>query len=217
MTSLLDIGPLTEEVEVRGVKLEVQGLTAGHIFQLFAEFPDMRKLLDSKQGNAQEVMLTLAPDLIAKIIAMAVGKPRQQGGRGEGQDDGSRRSDDDPRGGAAAVVPRRHRPFRGSGDRAHDVASTGLPAKGSSPHSIELDDQVACAIQRLIANGHTRRDAWACTPRQLIAWCESDRAGADARDGAGVHQHAQCRHQGRGGSRLSSRAAIAGRYGAGIK
>jgi hypothetical protein len=78
MTSLLDIGPLTEEVEVRGVKLEVQGLTAGHLFQLFAEFPDMRKLLDKKQGSPQQVMLSLAPELIAKVIAMALGKPRDK-------------------------------------------------------------------------------------------------------------------------------------------
>lgn len=74
MISLLDIGPLTEEVEVRGVKLNVQGLTAGHIFQLFAEFPDMRKMIDTKQGNPQQVMLSLAPELLGKIIAMALGE-----------------------------------------------------------------------------------------------------------------------------------------------
>jgi hypothetical protein len=78
MTSLLDIGPLTEEVEVRGVKLEVQGLTAGHLFQLAAEFPDMRKLITTKQGSVQDVFLSLAPELIAKVIAMALGKPRDQ-------------------------------------------------------------------------------------------------------------------------------------------
>jgi hypothetical protein len=75
MTSLLDIGPLTEEVEIRGVTLVVQGLTAGHLFQLFAEYPDMRKLLDGKPDSSpQEIMLALAPDLIAKIIAMATGQ-----------------------------------------------------------------------------------------------------------------------------------------------
>jgi len=78
MTSLLDIGPLTEEVEIRGTKLTIQGLTAGHLFQLFSEFPDMRKLLDAKSGNPQEVLLSLAPDLIAKIIAMATGSPHDK-------------------------------------------------------------------------------------------------------------------------------------------
>jgi hypothetical protein len=78
MASLLDIGPLTEEVEVRGVKLQVQGLTAGHLFQLIAEFPEMRKMVGNKEGSPQEVFLSLAPELIAKIIAMALGKPRDQ-------------------------------------------------------------------------------------------------------------------------------------------
>jgi len=75
MASLLDIGPLTEDVEIRGTKLTVQGLTAGHLFQLFAEFPEMRKLLQMGEGSPQEVMLQLAPDLIAKIIAIATGTP----------------------------------------------------------------------------------------------------------------------------------------------
>lgn len=73
MTSLLDIGPLTEEVEIRGTKLDIQGLTAGHLFQLFAEFPDMRKLLESGEGDPQTTLLNLAPDLIARIIAIATG------------------------------------------------------------------------------------------------------------------------------------------------
>lgn len=76
MTSLLDIGPLTEEVEIRGTKLSIQGLTAGHLFQLFSEFPDMRKLLEAGDDSSpQAIMLNLAPDLIARIIAIATGSP----------------------------------------------------------------------------------------------------------------------------------------------
>lgn len=78
MTSLLDIGDLTEEVEVRGVKLTVQGLTAGHLFQLFSEFPDMRKMMEGKKGDATQIMLGLAPELIAKVIAMALGHPHDK-------------------------------------------------------------------------------------------------------------------------------------------
>lgn len=71
MTSLLDIGPLTEDVEIRGITVTVQGLTAGHLVQLFNEFPDMRKLLD---GTSEQVdLLALAPDVIARIIAIATG------------------------------------------------------------------------------------------------------------------------------------------------
>lgn len=72
MSSLLDLGPLTEEVEIRGVKLTVQGLTASHLFRLFAQFPDMQKALE-QMGNAGSVMLEIAPDLVAKVIAIATG------------------------------------------------------------------------------------------------------------------------------------------------
>jgi hypothetical protein len=75
MASLLDIGPLTEEVEIRGTKVTVQGLSAGHLFQLFNDFPDMRKLLDKGQGDPKEIFMSLAPELIAKIIAMVTGTP----------------------------------------------------------------------------------------------------------------------------------------------
>lgn len=77
MASLLDIGPLTEEVEIRGTMVTVQGLTAGHLFKLFAEFPDMRKLFDSDEGGAMG-MLDLAPDLFAKIIAIVTGSPNSK-------------------------------------------------------------------------------------------------------------------------------------------
>jgi hypothetical protein len=76
MVSLLDIGPLTEEVEIRGTKITVQGLTAGHIFQLFSEYPDMRKMFETgTDASPQSVMLQLAPDLIARIISIATGSP----------------------------------------------------------------------------------------------------------------------------------------------
>jgi hypothetical protein len=77
MSSLLDIGPLTDQVEIRGNKITVQGLSAGHLFQLFNDFPEMRKMFDSK-GDAKEVFLSLAPELIAKVIAMATGKPHDK-------------------------------------------------------------------------------------------------------------------------------------------
>ena len=72
MASLLDLGPLTEEVEIRGVKLTIQGLTAVHLFKLFAEFPNMGQAI-SQIGNQGAKMLELAPDLIAKVIATATG------------------------------------------------------------------------------------------------------------------------------------------------
>jgi hypothetical protein len=74
MNSLLDLGPLTEEVDIRGVKLTVRGLTAASLFKLFSEFPDMQPAL-AQMGTSNSAMLELAPDLFAKIIAIATGSP----------------------------------------------------------------------------------------------------------------------------------------------
>ena len=74
MSSLLDLGPLVEEVEIRGVKLTVRGLTAASLFKLFSEFPNMQEAL-AQMGTSSSVMLELAPDLFAKVIAIATGSP----------------------------------------------------------------------------------------------------------------------------------------------
>jgi hypothetical protein len=74
MNSLLDLGPLTEEVEIRGVRLTVRGLTAASVFKLFSEFPNMQQAL-AEMGTASSGMLELAPDLFAKVIAIATGSP----------------------------------------------------------------------------------------------------------------------------------------------
>jgi hypothetical protein len=70
MSSLLDLGPLAEEVEIRGKKLTIHGLTAADFFKLFAEFPDMGQAMGQLGSSA---MLNMAPDLIAKVIAMVTG------------------------------------------------------------------------------------------------------------------------------------------------
>jgi hypothetical protein len=74
MNSLLDFGPLTEEVDIRGVKLTVRGLTAASLFKLFAEFPNMHQAL-AEMGTTSSGLLELAPDLFAKVIAIATGSP----------------------------------------------------------------------------------------------------------------------------------------------
>jgi len=77
MGSLLDLGPLTEEIEIRGVKLTISGLTAADMFKLFSEYPDLQQRL-AQLGSPGAVMMNLAPDLFAKMIAMAVGSPGDQ-------------------------------------------------------------------------------------------------------------------------------------------
>lgn len=74
MASLLDIGPLTETVTVRGVELTVQGITAAHLFRLFAKYPEMRKVMEG-DDNTSTALTQLLPDAIATIIAVATGSP----------------------------------------------------------------------------------------------------------------------------------------------
>jgi hypothetical protein len=75
MASLLDLGPLTEQVEVRGVQLTVRGLTAANLFKLFSEFPGLPQAMQQIGDANATPILDLAPDLLAKIIAMATGSP----------------------------------------------------------------------------------------------------------------------------------------------
>jgi hypothetical protein len=77
MSSLLDIGPLTEQVEVRGVQLTIHGLSAANLFKLFSEFPNLQRAL-SQLSSETSVMLDLAPDLFAKIIAIVTGSPNDK-------------------------------------------------------------------------------------------------------------------------------------------
>ena len=169
MTSLLDIGPLTEEVEIRGTKLNIQGLTAGHLFQLFAEFPEMRKILELQAGQPAGGAAEIGTRSAGQDHRHGDRGAQQQGGRGQGQDHGRFRSGGDPVGRAAAVLHGWYRPFRRSGDKADDDIG-GIVDQGLAS-ILELNDNIACAIQRLIANGHPRESAWGCTPRQLVAWC----------------------------------------------
>lgn len=78
MVGLLDIGPLTKKVVVRGTEVEVRGLSAKSLFHLLQEFPEIRKLM-SGGGNAPPVsgaeLMAKFPDAIAKVIAAVTGNP----------------------------------------------------------------------------------------------------------------------------------------------
>mgnify|MGYP001613578916 CR=1 FL=1 len=76
MPSLIDIGDLTEKVEIRGKQLEVQGISAEGIMHLLAKFPDLRKVVT---GNADEEALKnlseKVPEAVAAILAHGTGSP----------------------------------------------------------------------------------------------------------------------------------------------
>jgi hypothetical protein len=75
MVGLLDIGPAFEEVEVRGTKLQVVGLTAEGLFHLFAQFPAVAKSVSDRGDLSAEEMMQLAPDAVAFAIAAVTGAP----------------------------------------------------------------------------------------------------------------------------------------------
>ena len=74
MNTLLDLGPLTEKVEIRGIEITVSGLTALDIFNLLVRFPEIRTLFDSKNSSwtAAEMMKS-APKAIYSALAICTG------------------------------------------------------------------------------------------------------------------------------------------------
>lgn len=70
MLSLLDIGPLTEEVTVRGKNITVYGLSPEDFFFLITSFPELRKMADVANAEAA-TLIQVAPRSIALAIAVA--------------------------------------------------------------------------------------------------------------------------------------------------
>lgn len=79
MASLLDIGPLTEEVMIRGIKLDVSGVPASDLFKLITKFPEFRAIISGlSTGVTPEKLVGLGSDVAAMIIATVTGSPGNQ-------------------------------------------------------------------------------------------------------------------------------------------
>lgn len=70
MTSLLDIGPLMEEVTVNGQQVTVYGVTPEGFFYLLDKFPALQELM-GKSGLDVDKLREVAPTSIAYAIAVA--------------------------------------------------------------------------------------------------------------------------------------------------
>jgi hypothetical protein len=70
MTSLLDIGPLTEQVTVNGKDVSVYGVTPEGFFYLLEKFPVLQKLMGDS-GLDVDKLREVAPTSIAYAIAVA--------------------------------------------------------------------------------------------------------------------------------------------------
>lgn len=74
--SLLDIGPLSKQVDVGGKVLEVYGISVKGIAILFQRFPEARGWFTGVGGNVKvQELVKEAPDAIAAVIAAGCGFP----------------------------------------------------------------------------------------------------------------------------------------------
>lgn len=72
MTSLLDIGPMTESVAIGGKTIDVFGLTPEGFFYLLEKFPLLQKLFGGGASDVTfEMMTEIAPSSSAYAISLA--------------------------------------------------------------------------------------------------------------------------------------------------
>lgn len=71
MTSLLDIGPLTEEISVGGRTVTVYGVTPEGFFYLLAKFPALQQLFTDSGSVTMDDMMAVAPASVAHSLAVA--------------------------------------------------------------------------------------------------------------------------------------------------
>lgn len=76
MPGLLDIAESFKTVTVKGVPIEVPGISAEGIAYLFHRFPIIRQLISGKNADlSPEALAKLAPDAVAAILAAGTGNP----------------------------------------------------------------------------------------------------------------------------------------------
>lgn len=76
MVSLVELGTLREELDIRGKKLEVRGLSADFIFQLLTKSNELRLLIAQRKIDPDNIaqLINQAPVAVAECIACATGK-----------------------------------------------------------------------------------------------------------------------------------------------
>lgn len=75
MTSLLDIGPLTASVTVRGKDITVNGIGSDTLVQLLNDYPDIRKMMAGALGGKVDegAVVKLGPEIMTAIILAGAG------------------------------------------------------------------------------------------------------------------------------------------------
>lgn len=77
MVSLVDIGDMKDTITIRGHDIEITGVTAKDIVNIFYKFPEVRVMLTQATPGSEVVstMVARAPDAVAYLIAAACGTP----------------------------------------------------------------------------------------------------------------------------------------------
>jgi hypothetical protein len=73
MASIMDIGPLSASVTLRGVELQLTGIGSDAIVVLLNMFPDLHKAIGMRKELTAEDFMKLGPDIVASVIAVATG------------------------------------------------------------------------------------------------------------------------------------------------
>jgi hypothetical protein len=79
MVGLIDIVPLVERMTIRGKEVEVHGIDLTQLGQLIWEFPEFRRLYETRQLTAA-ALLGLGTPMVAKLIALACPGRIDEGG-----------------------------------------------------------------------------------------------------------------------------------------
>src|SRR5258708_840675 len=74
MTSLLDIAPASEKVQVGEHEVDCYGISAKGVAYLLGRFPDLQKMMQGEQVGTEQ-LVALAPDAVSAIIAAGTGCP----------------------------------------------------------------------------------------------------------------------------------------------
>lgn len=77
MASLLEVASVARQVEVRGTKVDVYGISGEGLASLMVRFPEIGKMFSGMEVNNASV-LELAPKALAAFIAAGCGNPNDE-------------------------------------------------------------------------------------------------------------------------------------------
>jgi hypothetical protein len=75
MPSLIDLAPLREQVDIRGVKIDVFGISVKNIAQILFRFPELRKMLIRIDPGSDVIgqLISRVPELLGLLVACGCG------------------------------------------------------------------------------------------------------------------------------------------------